>query len=352
LHSKVTNYVDFKVVDGSYVVKGADRVQKVPATEVDAVKTPLVGFFQKRRLRTFLVFVANFKEDDRSTHEGINVFKTPMRAVFEHFSLDDNTQEFLGHAMALHSDDGYLDRPAIDTILPLQLYAYSLDRYGKSPYLYPLYGLGCLPEGFSRLCAIHGGTFMLNTTVDEILYDENGQAKGVRHGGEVATGNFIIGDPSYFGPDKVKKTGRVIRSICIMNHPIPNTDDSESCQIIMPQNQIGRSHDIYISAVSFAHRVAARGAYVAIVSTKVETDDPLAEIAPALALLGPVMERFDNICDTYEPRGDGMADRCFISTSYDATSHFESCAQDVLKLYQAVTGEELDMNINADNVQD
>ena len=45
---------------------------------------------------------------------------------------------------------------------------------------------------------------------------------------------------------------------------------------------------------------------------KVETDDPLAEIAPALALLGPVMERFDNICDTYEPRGDGMADRCFI----------------------------------------
>ena len=29
--------------------------------------------------------------------------------------------------------------------------------YGKSPYIYPLYGLGGLPEGFSRLCAINGG---------------------------------------------------------------------------------------------------------------------------------------------------------------------------------------------------
>src|SRR5690554_4945544 len=44
----------------------------------------------------------------------------------------------------------------------IQLYAYSLERYGRSPYIYPVYGLGGLPEGFSRLCAINGGTFMLN----------------------------------------------------------------------------------------------------------------------------------------------------------------------------------------------
>ena len=26
----------------------------------------------------------------------------------------------------------------------------SIQRYGKSPYLYPLYGLGELPQGFAR----------------------------------------------------------------------------------------------------------------------------------------------------------------------------------------------------------
>ena len=33
------------------------------------------------------------------------------------------------------------------------------------PFIYPIYGLGGLPEGFSRLCAIHGGTFILNKQV-------------------------------------------------------------------------------------------------------------------------------------------------------------------------------------------
>lgn len=41
-------------------------------------------------------------------------------------------------------------------------------------------------------------------------------------------------------------------------------------------------------------------------------------------------------------------DQCFISKSYDATSHFETCANDVLSLYTRITGTELDMNISAD----
>ena len=54
-------------------------------------------------------------------------------------------------------------------------------RYGDSPFLYPVYGLGGIPEGFSRMCAIHGGTFMLNTDIDEILF-EDGKVVGVRNG--------------------------------------------------------------------------------------------------------------------------------------------------------------------------
>ena len=45
---------------------------------------------------------------------------------------------------------------------------------GKSPYLYPLYGLGELPQGFARLSAIYGGTYMLDKPVDEIVM-ENGK---------------------------------------------------------------------------------------------------------------------------------------------------------------------------------
>lgn len=72
------------------------------------------------------------------------------------------------------------ERPALETVKSIQLYVRSLERYGKSPYIYPMYGLGGLPEGFSRLCAIHGGTFMLQCPVEEILFDDQGVAWGIK----------------------------------------------------------------------------------------------------------------------------------------------------------------------------
>jgi Rab GDP dissociation inhibitor len=44
----------------------------------------------------------------------------------------------------------YLEKPVLESIQRIKLYSESLARYGKSPYLYPLYGLGELPQGFAR----------------------------------------------------------------------------------------------------------------------------------------------------------------------------------------------------------
>ena len=43
------------------------------------------------------------------------------------------------------------------------------------------------------------------------------------------------------------------------------------------------------------------------------------ELAPAIDLLDDILERFDEVSDTYEPVSDGKEDSCYISTSYDAT---------------------------------
>ena len=74
---------------------------------------------------------------------------------------------------------------------------------GKSPYLYPMYGLGELPQGFARLSAIYGGTYMLDKPIDEIVY-EDGKVVGVRSGGEVARCKQVYCDPTYV-PDRVQK---------------------------------------------------------------------------------------------------------------------------------------------------
>jgi Rab GDP dissociation inhibitor len=348
LHTKVTRYLEFKSIDGSYVFKDG-KVQKVPATPSEALNSSLMGFFEKRKFRNFLIFLQNYDKEKPSTYlKGKPLDRVSTKQLYEEYGLDANTQAFTGHAMALHRDDDYLDEPAAATAEAIQLYALSLERYGKSPYIYPIYGLGGLPEGFSRLCAIHGGTFMLNKGIDEVLFNEDGVAWGVKVDNEIAKASIVIGDPSYFPAIKTRLTNKVARSICFLDHPIAGTDNAESVQIIIPASQVKRRNDIYVCMVSSTHSVAATGKFIAIVSTTVESNNPIQELAPGFNLLGKILERFDSVSDIFEPVANGEKDKCFISRSYDATSHFETAATDVLSLYQRITGQELDMNISAD----
>lgn len=105
-----------------------------------------------------------------------------MKDVYDKFSLEDNTRDFVGHSMALFQSDSYITKPgmAAEAINRIRLYVNSMARYGKSPYIYPLYGLGELPQGFARLSAIYGGTYMLNTNIDEVLHDDSGKVSGIK----------------------------------------------------------------------------------------------------------------------------------------------------------------------------
>lgn len=51
----------------------------------------------------------------------------------------------------------------------------------------------------------------------------------------------------------MKKIGKVARAICIMSHPIPNTNDSHSGQVILPQKQLGRKSDMYVASLVFSY---------------------------------------------------------------------------------------------------
>uniref|UniRef100_A0A673U7X5 Rab GDP dissociation inhibitor n=1 Tax=Suricata suricatta TaxID=37032 RepID=A0A673U7X5_SURSU len=300
----------------------------------------LMGMFEKRRFRKFLVFVANFDENDPKTFEGVDPQSTSMRDVYRKFDLGQDVIDFTGHALALYRTDDYLDQPCLETINRIKLYSESLARYGKSPYLYPLYGLGELPQGFARLSAIYGGTYMLNKPVDDIIM-ENGKVVGVKSEGEVARCKQLICDPSYI-PDRVRKAGQVIRIICILSHPIKNTNDANSCQIIIPQNQVNRKSDIYVCMISYAHNVAAQGKYIAIASTTVETAEPEKEVEPALELLEPIDQKFVAISDLYEPIDDGSESQVFCSCSYDATTHFETTCNDIKDIYKRMAGSAFD----------
>ena len=114
IHTDVTKYLNFKAVDGSYVYNkgkvrwlikfllsnqsnvtdnvkfqrgsminnyGLVQIHKVPATDVEALKSPLMGLFEKRRARKFFIYVQDYEENDPKSHEGLDLNKVTARDV-------------------------------------------------------------------------------------------------------------------------------------------------------------------------------------------------------------------------------------------------------------------------------
>ncbi|CAI9290196.1 unnamed protein product [Lactuca saligna] len=106
---------------------------------------------KERFTKKFFIYVQDYDDNDPKSKEGLDLNKVPAKDVIsKKYGLDDNTVDFIGHALALYRDDSYLDQPAIDFIKRVKLYAESLARFaGGSPYIYPLYGLGELPQAFT-----------------------------------------------------------------------------------------------------------------------------------------------------------------------------------------------------------
>lgn len=362
IHTGVTRYLEFKHVGGSFVFH-TNKLYEVPVTAKAALMSNLLGISQRFRAPSFFKWIAEFDENNEKTWSKLKLRDITMADVYKYWKIDENTQSFTGHAIALYTTDDYLSdkHETIPCLKRIQLYAFSLARYSESPYIYPVYGLGGLPEGFSRLSAVFGGTFMLRYAVAEVLYGDDGKCIGVKTDkgqvAKLARGGTLVGDPSYFmntlgsPKPKIRATGRVARWICVLNHPIAGTGkERSSAQIIIPYKQAKRKSDIYISVMSSQLGVAPKGYYIATISSMVYTDDPKAELMMAYNMVAPVMKEFFFVSETYQPINNPQEDHVFIPSSMDATTHFQSASREVQMIYKMITGADVDLTAKPEDV--
>ena len=77
---------------------------------------------EKRRYKNFLDFCEKYDVKDPKTKNGIEPV-TPMGEVFKKFGLDENTQDFTGHAVALYTNDDYKKEKFAQTHKRILLYS-------------------------------------------------------------------------------------------------------------------------------------------------------------------------------------------------------------------------------------
>lgn len=215
------------------------------------------------------------------------------------YSLEPNTVDFLGHAIALYTDDSFLKRNCIEVIEKIQLYIDSAGRFGDSPFIYPIYGLSGIPEAFSRKSAVYGGVYMLNVTLKSLTKSSEGYELVGEWEGEVGrcTASKVIIHPSYLkelGLSNLGKTKVVCRrSICIVDQPINGIGSCNAVQLILPQNQTKRKNDIYLMMIGPSHGVCKKGFFIVIISSIKEKESFDEDLKVAFDLIGKPRYRFD-----------------------------------------------------------
>ena len=89
IHTGVTRYLEFKSIEGSYVYKDG-KIHKVPADGSEALSSGLMGLFEERRFRNFIIWVHEFDEKDPKTFKDKSP-NDPVIDIYKKFGLEKGT---------------------------------------------------------------------------------------------------------------------------------------------------------------------------------------------------------------------------------------------------------------------
>ena len=181
IDSGVSRYGGFKLLEQVALYHSPGRVQSVPNSKEDVFKNRQISLIDKRRLMRFFTFVSGDFEDKPELR---GKEATPLSDFLTSvFALERSSAETIVFALAFCTSIQGLWATSsialqmficIDPTLPalkrVRHYFLSSGRYGPSPFLIGHYGgLGELVQGFCRVSAVNGSTYILSHTTSSTL---------------------------------------------------------------------------------------------------------------------------------------------------------------------------------------
>lgn len=92
-----------------------------------------------------------------------------FRTYLEHKRLTQNLIHYILYSIGM-CDDQTL---CLDGVRRVKKFLQSLGRYGNTPFLFPMYGCGEIPQCFCRLSAVFGGIYCLKRPITEIHFNQS-----------------------------------------------------------------------------------------------------------------------------------------------------------------------------------
>ncbi|CAK1578676.1 unnamed protein product [Parnassius mnemosyne] len=162
ISSNIARYAEFRCVTRVLTWLN-DRLMPVPCSRADVFATEAVSIVEKRMLMKMLTSIVGYNEEEMD-----NEFKDWNDKTFKEYLTHKGLTPNLIHYVLFAIAGGTEDMPCLDGVKECKKFLMSLGRYGNTPFLWPMYGSGELPQCFCRLCAVFGGVYCLNRPIDTV----------------------------------------------------------------------------------------------------------------------------------------------------------------------------------------
>ncbi|XP_074057942.1 rab proteins geranylgeranyltransferase component A 1, partial [Macrotis lagotis] len=229
IKSNVSRYAEFKNITRILGYREGNVLQ-VPCSRADVFNSKKLTMVEKRMLMKFLTFCLDYEQqpEDYKAYEACT-FSEYLKTQ----KLTPNLQHFVLHSISMTSEPS---TSMLDGLKETQNFLRCLGRYGNTPFLFPLYGQGELPQCFCRMCAVFGGTYCLSHAVQCLVVDkESGKCTAIiDHFGQRISAKYFIIEDSYL----TKKTcsnvtyRQISRAVLITDGSILKEDSDQQISIL------------------------------------------------------------------------------------------------------------------------
>ncbi|KAJ2508754.1 hypothetical protein GGI11_006010 [Coemansia sp. RSA 2049] len=226
----VGEYLQFRGVDGNYIITGGSQpvARRVPESKEDVFAASWLSLIEKRKLMRLLgaLDTASSTDDDGDDSKRDASFASVLAA--RPYALEGPILDALVYGVARQGRNRVLT--AAEGFDAVRRYVGAMGRYGRMAYLGALHG-GCseVAQAFCRLCAVSGGTYILDER--PVLSSPAGEGSARRFDIQLRNGSArarsVVMDPTYAPEATVSAdpAATVSRALCVLD-AAPFGDDS------------------------------------------------------------------------------------------------------------------------------
>jgi len=179
----------------------------------------------------------------------------------------------------------------------------SLGMYGRGtgmPLLYPMYGVAEMAQGFTRMCALHRGTYALRTSITKLLAERDSSEEAtedtwrlagvVTDRGEVIRTRCVITSPDHLSQKGIATSGnessdeRCARLTAILDCPLLGEEGLNLCVVPPTSFEPPLANVVQVLQLDWTTGTCPKGYVVAHLSQARRATEDVAAVADADSL--------------------------------------------------------------------